>query len=876
MIRWAFLFIFFLVSGLLILDGDTVFGQEPDSSFILADLSYEVYPTFSRIIIASNERIDFVSYELEDPYRIVIDLIGVCFCEFEEHVKFSEGLVKSADVIETPYAQRPKGLDEFFYAADYIIITPQSKMYYTISTAEGGKIVVVDISKEPLPQLRVSKVKPLAMPSEGAQIADLIEQPQPKEKEGLKVVAEPAEPTEIAEPAAQEAEKPTTVTEKPAIVPPIIGETIIEHISYEILDDASLVIIVSNKEIEFEVSRRYYPRFGIMLKPKKVVFTELEDEVRLDKGLVKSLQIIKDRTIKKPPTLDKYFYPIRYIVVEPAKKLPFDFYFNEDATISVVEISTSRPKEVIEVAKKEPEVKEVVPEEVTKEPEPEEERPVTRKEIIRELKEELKREGLLREEKLAEEKLAEEERRKKEAAHMAELFGKEAIKDLIVKGKGILSLAEAQEIAIKNSPTAKTAEEEMGLSRMKMREAFRALFPQVKLKSSHTKGDVLGVDFIEEVYGVQAEQPIFQGGRLLNTYKQSKVNLKLAGARHQKIKTDLDHKVAEAYYSTVTAIMNIRLQQDLLKEAEKILQIAQGRHKADLSTKLEILNVKTQHNQIQFQLASAERDLALARFKLQQAMNLDVGGEKMDLAEVNTELQFKILDVDLDKCLKLAFDNQPDILVNKLLVESNAYGEKTARGKDDFKIDVTGFYGRSGSHYETEPEKMDKDWNIGVKVSRPFGGNTASYSFTKEETSRKVGQTDRTGSTAQSGEFAILDGMSVASEIKEARVNRQKAVNDLIEARRQIALEVKEAYYSYQEAIIQVKNSLEKVKFQEEAVKVAGAQAELNEALQSQLLEAMIKLADERAIYIKALSDYNLSLSKLNKAVGLKDYFSID
>ena len=37
-----------------------------------------------------------------------------------------------------------------------------------------------------------------------------------------------------------------------------------------------------------------------------------------------------------------------------------------------------------------------------------------------------------------------------------------------------------------------------------------------------------------------------------------------------------------------------------------------------------------------------------------------------------------------------------------------------------------------------------------------------------------------------------------------------------------------------------------------------------------------IKLADERSLYIKGLSDYNFSLVKLNKAVGVKDYFSIE
>jgi len=91
-----------------------------------------------------------------------------------------------------------------------------------------------------------------------------------------------------------------------------------------------------------------------------------------------------------------------------------------------------------------------------------------------------------------------------------------------------------------------------------------------------------------------------------------------------------------------------------------------------------------------------------------------------------------------------------------------------------------------------------------------------------------------------------------------------------------LALSVKESYYNYQEAVIQVKNSLEKVRFHEEAVKVARVQSELNEALQSQLLESLIQLVDEKSVYIKALSDYNLAIIKLNNAIGIRDYFKID
>jgi len=859
MTRWVFLLIFFFVAALSMCSYDTVLAEQTEtvSSYILADLQHEQYPDFSRIIFASNQKIAFISYELENPYRIVIDLIGVSFCELQEYIEYEEGLVESVEIIETPYVKHPQGLDEYFYAVDYVIITPRSRLPFTVSSSDDEKVVAVDIGRKSKPALRVSEVT-----------VSSSEEP--------KTVSEPEKEEKVALAGRQHISQELVIEKQPVVQEPVvvhepeplvIKEKVLDYINFEILDDATFIIIMSNKEVIYKVERNQYPEFNIALKPQSTVFTDLEEYVEFDTGYMKSIHIVKDPKVHKPESLDSYYYPVKEIIIEPTVDLPFDFYANNDGTVSILEIyypDIKKEKKDIMVEMKREE--ELIAQDA-------------RRGLLRQLKEEIKKEGLLREEKVAEFRQEEVEKRQKEASAQVETIGREVIKDLLVRGKGMLSLKEAQDIAIENNLQAKTSKEELKLAQLKQRDAFRALFPNVKLKVSHTAGDVVDdVAFTEELYGVEGEQAIYQGGRLMNAYKQSKVNVSLSDARYKKIINDLDFKVAEAYYNIVTAVMNIRLQKELLEEAEVIIELAEKRHASGLSTDLEIYNVRSRYNQIQFQLATAERDLALGRFKLKQALGLDISKQVIDLSEVDTELPFNIIEIDLNECLKAASNNQPDIIVNKLLVESNEYGEKIAQGKEGFRVDLTGFYGRGDSYYDTEPRNLDDNWNVGVKVSKPFWFATPSYSFTKDKTSMKVGDTDRVGSTVNSGEIAILDksSLSIGSEIEEAKVNKQKAENELIETRRQLALEIKEAYYNYQESILQVKNALEKVRFHAEAVKVARAQASLNEALQSQLLESIIQLADEKSVYIKALSDYSLALVKINKVIGIKDYFNVN
>jgi outer membrane protein len=885
--RWAFLLIFYFILACILHDTVCAQPSQTVSTYVLSDLEYESYPDFSRIIFSSNSKINYTSYELHDPYRIVIDLLGVSFCELQEYAEYDEGLVKSIELVKSPYAQKPQGLDEYFYAVDCIIITPRSDFPYTVSSTENGKIVAIDIGRKDKPSIRVTSVLP-----------DLDQSQQ-------------IPPDRVStETGHIRQEQPATISYHE----PDIYENVIDYIDFESIDESLLIVLSTRYAIEYTSHKAVTPQNNIMLRPKDLLFTDLDEYTELEDGYIRSLTIVRDRGAPDAKTLDSYYYPVEAILIGLSDDLPFDLYSNEDSNIWVLEIYYPEIKEefIAPVYEDKPvsrpiyqekpvhkitedtvpaeryeapiyvdKVKEHKEEVILEEPEKEKQEHArqVRQETLSMMKQEIKKESMLKEEKIQQLQKQEFEKIQKQVMQKAETFDKERFKSVIPHEKGTLSLSECRLKALENSSQAKTAKHEVKVAQLKKRDAFRALFPNVKLKASHTTGDVLDdIGFTEELYGIEGEHPIYQGGRIMNAYKQSKVNVELAEAKYNKVEHDLSYKVAEAYYAIVTALMNIRLQEKLLKEAEPILRLAEKRHKAGLSTKLEMLNVQSRYNQIQFQIATAERDLALARFKMQQAMGIDLTDEDIEVSDVDTELPFKMIDVNLYECLEAAANNQPDIIVNRLLVESNEYGEKIAKGKQSLRVDLTGFYGKGDSYYNTEPKNMESNWNVGVKVSKPFWFATPSYSFTKDKTSLKVGQTDRTGSTAHAGELALYDkdALAITSEVEESRVSKQKAENELIETRRQTSLAIKEAYFNYEEAVLQVRNTIEKVRFHEETVKVAKAQSELNEALQSQLLESMIQLSDEQSVYIKALSDYNLAIIKLNNAIGIRDYFKLD
>ena len=415
------------------------------------------------------------------------------------------------------------------------------------------------------------------------------------------------------------------------------------------------------------------------------------------------------------------------------------------------------------------------------------------------------------------------------------------------------------------------AQEEVEVSQAKVREARRALYPAATAKFSWTSGTASNVDFREYTTGLQVEQPLFHSGRLIDSYRQALVNLQAAEKRQNKVRSDFAMDLAQEYYQYVAAKMARVLQENLVREAEEFYQKSQIRFNEGLLTRLELLNVESQMNQARFQRATSENDEVLARLKFVQKLGMDA-----HTAVVEVPLKFETPSarpIDIEEALALANRYRPDVLVNALVVQFHEYEERIAKAKGKWKIDLSGFAGTSASAFETEPLDAGEDYFIGLKASRNWGANSTNASVTKTKTSPRLGQTTRTESTVYSTEMGILDQLGNLTEIQQARVNLEKARRDLEESKSTIYQEIQEAYLSYKKSLLQLDYAKQKVAFREEQVRILQAQASLNEALPSQVLEAVMRLTDERAGTAQAISSYYVALAKLNKAIGLAGYY---
>ncbi|UCD55304.1 MAG: TolC family protein, partial [Candidatus Omnitrophota bacterium] len=422
---------------------------------------------------------------------------------------------------------------------------------------------------------------------------------------------------------------------------------------------------------------------------------------------------------------------------------------------------------------------------------------------------------------------------------------------------------------------------QLKLARFRLFEAKRNLGPTVTFKLEDSEGRVNDRMYTGDKYIVEGRQPVFYGGELVFSVRQAKVNLEIVESDYDRIKNDLILQVKKAYYTLDKAKKALAIQGKLQNRAKMLFDMVKAGYEAAVIPQIEFLKISSQYNQANFQVISAKEDISVARLLLQQAMSIE---EEIEIEGVKKP---EIIKLDLEDCFNLASLNRPEIKISQLSLEYFKYEKRIRQARVNWpRVDFLGSYGNTEEDYvgddintsaagDKNPRDLGPEWYFGTKISLPIWGSTFGYSYTEEEWQPVVQTTKGTEAKTHTMTLSLLDKMSDIAGAKEADVEYMRSLDEINKKKQEITLEVKETFFKYRKAILLMDVAKSKVEFQAKQVEILEIRRELGEALYSDVIEEMIKLAEEEFSYTQAISDYYISIASLNKAIGIDDYFKI-
>jgi outer membrane protein TolC len=432
-------------------------------------------------------------------------------------------------------------------------------------------------------------------------------------------------------------------------------------------------------------------------------------------------------------------------------------------------------------------------------------------------------------------------------------------------------------IAQANSKLLSVSRDEAELAKSRVSEARRGLFPALTAMASETKGkegNAFGNEGVFEgfeansykrqEYGLQATQPLFQSGRLVGAYRQSKLNRLMALENVRKQAQDLTYEMKKAHISLLKFQSVLRIRRELVAQGEVLKNMVRKKNELELTSRAEVLNVTAQADQASYQLTGDEQDVALARLVVISVLN-----QSNPVPDpIPGALSFARLSFNVESIINWAQQHRPDVRIAVLNVELARHNMRAARADNQLKVDASGFLGRAGAAFEDEDFSMETAWNVGLRVSQPFAGNTARVSVSKEHTAPDLGQTFVTDSTQKAIEVGILDALPNVSNSRQSQLQFQRAQAELVEASRKAEYEVRQTYYNLEKAARQLEAVRQDLKYRQKDLEITREKVQLGLAELSQLITAEVSYAQAQITEQDALAAYNIALADMDRVAG--------
>jgi outer membrane protein TolC len=539
-----------------------------------------------------------------------------------------------------------------------------------------------------------------------------------------------------------------------------------------------------------------------------------------------------------------------------------------------------------------------------------------------------KREKAVEEETMGKQVAVMRDERAKEMPYLDKMYIRTSITPLMVQKKEEFLNGGAKDLdalilrALAVHTQARAAHENIALYNRRMLAAFRKLFPEVSLsmndrvgtQDAGAKDQVTLNDYPSPYTGkdwkVSLRQPIFSGGILWNTFLQERANLEAAKKQYDKTLAELVFDLSRAYFEYQRTLQTAEENRTVVEKMKRFSEMSEEKFKEKIISEIEYLNVQSLYSQMQFDLESANQELEIAKLDMQKYLDLS-SHDQISIAKI-----YNLDDVvrgqavpaggaagpkampdvfkgeekapEMTKLIDLSYGHRPELQVEAAKLQASRLAERVRWGEFLPKAFLTYDFGALGESYYPLPfgpgpgsgpdtPNPKKQWQLLLEMNWNLGGNKVGYTFGRDyraPTLTAFGGGTKTFIRKNSVDIGVLDGLDAFVGVKQAEVDKLNQVVELEKAEKQVLQDVKQAYYDYQKAVIQVNSTVKRLEYRKRLRDFAEYRLGKKEVEISEYLQAESDLVREKAELHKALKEYFSAKAALNHAVGIRDFLN--
>ena len=408
-------------------------------------------------------------------------------------------------------------------------------------------------------------------------------------------------------------------------------------------------------------------------------------------------------------------------------------------------------------------------------------------------------------------------------------------------------LLETFHAAQANDPVFAAARAAQQAGEEKLSQGRSLLMPTVSLNANTTFNDLTtqfnpavpplltgGTDrYNSNGYGVTLVQPIFREQNWA-AYSESKLQTMQADLQFKIAAQDLIVRVAQAYFDVLIAQDTVTLVDAQMNAISEQREQAKRNFEVGSATITDTLEAQARYDQTGAQEIAAKNDLAVKRNALQQLINAVPG----DLDHLGKGFKPEVPQpTDMEKWVGEA--EQSNLQLSIAQASAEIADKEVARNR--------------GGHYPT----MDLVANYSKN-----NANGGSFGIGTDTTSKSIGVQLN---------MPLFEGGAVNSKWREAEANRERARQELENARRNVDQQTRQAYLGVVSGVAQVQALQQALASSQSVLDASKLGQQVGVRTNLDVLNAQQALFSTRRDLYQSQYNYLLSELRLKQAVGTLD-----
>ncbi len=391
--------------------------------------------------------------------------------------------------------------------------------------------------------------------------------------------------------------------------------------------------------------------------------------------------------------------------------------------------------------------------------------------------------------------------------------------------------------ALKNHPSIRAAGEAVNAADAKVAQSASPYFPQVRASTGYSHNQSTGVlgPTVTKDYttSLSVNQTLYDFGRTGHALDATRASRRSLEFDQERVVQDVILNVKQAYFALLAADKLVTVSQKSLDQAESHYRQAQAFFRAGSKPKYDVTRTEVEVNNARLELINAKNGAKISRITLNNAMGADPGAD----ISVEDVLSEPAEVSSLERALAEALKNKPELLKADADIEAAQERVKAEQSNYLPSFSASGSYSWSTGTAEGSFPKQDigNSWNAGIMLSIP-----------------------------------LFEGGLTRGRVSEARANLLALEAQRNSLRQSILLEVNRAYADLESATARVDVMQMALKKARENLDLAQGRYEAGVGPYIEVTDAQLVAVQAETDHIQAQYDYQLSVARLQKAMGVK------